>query len=132
VKTPGLQVESSTALGILSMWVCPKCRAENQDISHLCWICGTSPDGTEFRSLVSLSYTEDLPTISKKSHISRLLDRIPEGVGMRRQFGIGPMLILIALFGMMFAVLKTINVHPIIYLRIFISLRDCDSPGGNV
>jgi len=35
---------------------------------------------------------------------------------MPRQFGIGQLLILFAIFGVMFAVLKTINVHPIIYI----------------
>ena len=29
------------------MWQCPKCGVEVEDSLKLCWICGTSPDGTE-------------------------------------------------------------------------------------
>ena len=111
------------------MWVCPKCKSQNHDSLNLCWWCHTEPDGTEHPRLLPRVIsrmprlnTDRFAAILKQSRISRLLDRIPKPAGMPRQFGIGHLLIMIALFGVMFSLLKILHVHPIIYIDAFLYL----------
>jgi hypothetical protein len=71
------------------MWVCPKCKAENNDSLIICRLCHTEPDGTEHPR--------------------------PKPAGMPRRFSIGTLMILIALFGILFAILKICNSPPFLF-----------------
>ncbi len=77
------------------MWVCPKCKAQNNDSLKWCWWCHTEPDGTEHQRLLSKINKPLVP------------------VGMPRQFSVGTLMILIALFGVLFAFLTIYNVPPL-------------------
>ena len=93
------------------MWICPKCTAKNQDSSRLCCICGTAPDGSKYESLVPLPYTDDLPTAPKESRMSK----IPKPVGVPRRFSVGTLMIMIAFFGVLFAIMKMLNTNTIAF-----------------
>jgi hypothetical protein len=81
------------------MWICLKCKAQNQDSLQLCWICGASPDGKEY---------------------PRRYPRFPKPIGMPRQFSIGTLLVLITFFGILCAILKMIGIPPAGYFIIAI------------
>lgn len=76
------------------MWICPKCKAENHDSLRMCWWCRTEPDGTEHPR--------------------------PKQVGVPRRFSVGTLMILIAMFGVLFAVLKMLGTHPIVFAGVAI------------
>ncbi|MGD0655353.1 MAG: hypothetical protein ABSA16_13505 [Thermoguttaceae bacterium] len=75
------------------MWLCPECKHKNPALSDQCTVCGTSPDGT------------------KKTAETRA----GKDVGVTRRFSVGTFMIMMAFFGVLFAILKMLNVHPIIF-----------------
>jgi hypothetical protein len=79
--------------GIFPMWVCPECKIKNRNLADFCCVCGTSPDG------------------SKKAHKVQSA----KDVGVTRRFSVGTFMIMTSLFGVLFAIMKMLNVHPIAF-----------------
>ncbi len=75
------------------MWVCPECKNKNPNISDFCSVCGTSPDG------------------QKKSGKSQT----QKDVGVTRRFSVGTFMIMIAFFGVLFAIYEDAQHYPIIF-----------------
>jgi hypothetical protein len=80
------------------MWVCPECKTKNATISDFCTVCGTSPDG--------------LKKAAKTQH--------PKDVGVTQRFSVGTFMIMIAFFGVLFAIMKMLKIHPIIFADVAI------------
>ncbi len=78
--------------GISSMWVCPECKNQNATLSDFCSVCGTLPDGTK----------------------NAAKTQTQKDVGVTRRFSVGTFMIMIAFFGVLFAILKMLN-NPIIF-----------------
>jgi hypothetical protein len=75
------------------MWICPECKNQNAASSDNCSICGTLPDGAK---------------PDAKPHVR-------EEVGVTRRFSVGTFMIMIAFFGVLFAVMKTFHVPSIAF-----------------
>jgi hypothetical protein len=75
------------------MWVCPECKIKNGNLADICSVCGTSPDGT------------------KKAPKTQAV----KDVGVTRRFSVGTFMIMTSLFGVLFAIMKMLNVHPIVF-----------------
>jgi hypothetical protein len=76
------------------MWVCPECKVKNLAMADVCSVCGAL-----------------CPDVNKGHHLSDL----PEAVGVPRRFSVGTMIIMLSLFGVLFAVLKMLNTDPIVF-----------------
>jgi MFS family permease len=75
------------------MWVCPECKIKNGNLADVCSVCGTSPDGTK-----------------KASKAQSAKD-----VGVTRRFSVGTFMIMTSLFGVLFAIMTMLNIHPIAF-----------------
>jgi hypothetical protein len=75
------------------MWICQECKHKNPTLSDLCSVCGTAPDGTKTNA-------------ETRAH---------KDVGVTRRFSVGTFMIMTAFFGVLFAVMKMLNIHPIIF-----------------
>ena len=103
------------------MWRCPKCDAEVSDSLGACWVCGGTADGVEAAGLpppavappevaVDAIIVED---IASRRHPS------PQ-VGMPRRFGIGTMMILTAMYAVLFSLLTTLGAPHVVFAAIAI------------
>ncbi len=77
------------------MWVCPECKVKNRNLADFCCVCGTAPDGTK--------------------NAAKAQDRAQKDVGVTRRFSVGTFMIMTAFFGVLFAVMKMLNVDPIVF-----------------
>ena len=75
------------------MWECPECKVKNRNLADFCCVCGTTPDGKKKADLI----------------------RAQKDVGVTRRFSVGTFMIMTAFFGVLFAVLKTLNTDPIAF-----------------
>ncbi|MGD0382286.1 MAG: hypothetical protein ABSA77_02115 [Thermoguttaceae bacterium] len=75
------------------MWLCPECKHKNPALSDFCSVCGTSPDGTKKNAKT----------------------RAGKDVGVTRRFSVGTFMIMMAFFGVLFAILKIFNTNPIVF-----------------
>jgi len=80
------------------MWICPECKNKNATISDFCSVCGTSPDGQK--------------KAGKSQHT--------KDVGVTRRFSVGTFMIMTAFFAVLFAIMKMLNVNPVIFADVAI------------
>ena len=90
------------------MWTCPKCGADVKDSVRLCWICGTAPDGTEFPGTAPVPPPIKLPT-------RRVVVSV---AGVPRRFGLQKVMLMTAVYAVLFAVMAALEVHPIAFVVI--------------
>ena len=74
----------------------------------LCWICGTAPDGTEFPSTAPVPPPIKLPTLRE----------VVSAAGVPRRFGLQKVMVMTAVYAVLFAVMAALGVHPIVFVAI--------------
>ena len=92
------------------MWRCPKCGAEVADSHETCWVCGALADGVQSAGL-------PLPPVMA-TLVDESAPRAPgrPQVGVPRRFSIGTLMILVTAFAVLFSLMKTLDVHPAIFV----------------
>jgi hypothetical protein len=101
------------------MWVCPRCRADNQDHARLCWICGTAADGTAYETLVALPPTQIPPETTRHPGIGWPSKySLAPPVGFTRRFSVGTLMIVMAFFAVLFAIMTTLDIRPTVFCSI--------------
>jgi len=97
------------------MWQCPKCGLEVEDSLKWCWICGTSPDGAEYPGY-PLAGECPVPPGGLAKTIAKWLSRLPNPSGVPRRFSLGKLMLITAFFAVLFAVLRCLNAHPVVFV----------------
>ena len=103
------------------MWQCPKCGTEVDDSLKLCWICGTSPDGTEYRSYASTADSRQKVRLAVETFNRRKLAFVAEpgdlvDAGVPRRFGLDKLMIITAFYAVLFALMSWLGAHPIVFV----------------
>ncbi len=99
------------------MWQCPNCGKELEDSVKLCWICGTSPDGTEYPSYPT---TGDSGTFlgGLVKEIRSRPDGLPTAAGVPRRFGLDKLMIITAFYAVLFGLLSWLGAPPILFVAV--------------
>lgn len=105
------------------MWQCPQCGLEVEDSLKWCWICGTSPDGTEYPRIpgawdASELSRQPLNVIGRIGALRRRLGgiRLPRAAGVPRRFSLGRLMMITAFFAVLFGLLSWLDAHPILFV----------------
>jgi len=113
------------------MWLCPKCGTEVEDSLDLCWICGTSPDGTEYphiprawRAREPLREPPDLIEVVRAIKETRRKRTLPPAAGVPRRFSLGRLMLITAFFAVLFGLLSWLDAPPIliVVVAVFITV----------
>lgn len=107
------------------MWQCPKCGTAVQDSLKWCWICGTSPDGSEYPHHLPAGNQSDplavpLSVIRKIDALKRPRGPagLPEAVGVPRRFGLDKLMLITAFFAVLFALMTWLGAHPVLFVSV--------------
>jgi hypothetical protein len=103
------------------MWRCPKCDAEVADSLGACWICGSTVDGVESAGLPPPAVARPEVAVDAiiVEHVAPRRPPSPQ-VGMPRRFGIGTMMILTAMYAVLFSLLTTLGAPHVVFAAIAI------------
>ena len=99
------------------MWQCAKCGMEVDDSLKWCWICGTSPDGTEYPSYPLAGGSRTHPGGLVKA-ISSWLNWMPKATGVPRRFSLGRLMLITAFYAVLFSLLSCLDAHPIVFAMV--------------
>ena len=104
------------------MWQCPKCGLEVEDSLKWCSICGTQRD-TAAQAEIPLAWVvaERVPEPSRAIQTVRVgkdpgVERVRPAAGVPRRFGLGKLMLITAFFAVLFAVLRCLDAHPIVFV----------------
>ncbi len=109
------------------MWLCPQCGLEVEDSLKWCWICGTSPDGTEYPRIPGAGDASELSrqpltrkVIRRIGALRRRLGgiRLPKAAGVPRRFSLGRLMLITAFFAVLFGLLSWLDAHPILFVAV--------------
>ena len=105
------------------MWQCPQCGKELEDSAKLCWICGTSPDGTEYphiprawRASEPLREPPDLIEVVGAIKEARGKRTLPPAAGVPRRFSLGRLMMITAFFAVLFGLLSWLDAPAVVFV----------------
>jgi len=101
------------------MWRCPKCDADVSDSLGACWVCGSTADGVEAAGLPPPAPPEVAVDAIVVEDVAPRRPPAPQ-VGMPRRFGIGTMMILTAMYAVLFSLLTTLGAPHVVFAAIAI------------
>jgi hypothetical protein len=101
------------------MWRCPKCDAEVSGSLRACWVCGSTADGVEAAGLPPPAPSEVAVDAIIVEDVAPRRPPSPQ-VGVPRRFGIGTMMILTAMYAVLFSLLTTLGAPPVVFAAIAI------------
>ena len=97
------------------MWQCTTCGTEVDDSLEWCWICGTSPEGTEYAAILSAP-DPGPPRRGIAKDIGNWLGGLPAAAGVSRRFSLGRLMLITTFFAVLFGLLASLDAPPIVFV----------------